>query len=185
MEKKIVWIASNFKTFCAFFWILTSYHVKAQVEPPTIMPGLAATYSTKLEVTGINARLYYAADHHYCFGPEVSFFKKDTEEGELSLFEANANLHYILDLKKGLGVYPLGGFNYTTETETKDLNETEEKHTENAFGLNIGAGMHYASGRILFFGEYKYVVSELDDHFISVGALINFSLAKKEKEIPH
>lgn len=177
-------LESNFKIL-VLFCLLTSYNLEAQIEPPTIMPGLAATYASNLDVAGINARLYYAADHHYCFGPEISYFKKTTEAIELSLFEANANLHYILDLKKGLGIYPLSGINYSLETEIEKDNSEEEKHTEDAFGLNIGAGLHYASGRMLFFAEYKYVISELDDHFLSVGALINFSLAKKDKQKQH
>ena len=154
----------------------------AQVEPPTIMPGLAVIYSGNLDAVGLNARLYYAADHTYCFGPEVSFFKKDTEDGEISLFEANTNLHYIFDLNHGLGIYPLSGFNYTTETEKEIHDGVVEKETHNAFGLNVGAGLHYAKGRFLFFAEYKYVISELDDNFFTLGALINFSLASANKK---
>ncbi|KPM32066.1 Putative lipoprotein [Croceitalea dokdonensis DOKDO 023] len=173
-------LALNHKTILILLYLFMSCNMVAQVAPPTIMPGLAATYSTKLDAVGVNARLYYAADHHYCFGPEVSYFKKTFEEGELSLFEANANLHYIIDLKDGLGFYPLGGINYSQETET--LNDEMEQHSKDAFGLNAGAGFHYANGRFLFFAEYKYVISELDDHFLSIGALINFSLAKEPKQ---
>ena len=153
-----------------------------QIEPPTIMPGISAVYSSELETVGINARLYYAADHHYCFGPEISYFKKDIENGEITFFEANANLHYILDVGKGLGVYPLSGINYSVETERENHNMMVEEHTEKAWGLNAGAGLHYAKGRFLFFSEYKYVISELDDHFFTIGALINFSLAKNSKK---
>ena len=58
-----------------------------------------------------------------------------------------------------------------------------EEHTVKAWGLNVGAGLHFAKGRWLFFSEYKYVISELDDHFFTIGALINFSLAKDHKKV--
>lgn len=167
----------SFKILTIFFGLFAVLHINAQIEPPTIMPGLAPTYSDKFN-TGINARLYYAADHHYCFGPEVSYFKTSSEEKETSLFEANINLHYILELGNGFGFYPLGGINYSVETE-EYLHATEtEHHTEDAFGLNAGAGFHYAIGKIIFFAEYKYLISELEDYFFTAGALFTFSLSK-------
>ncbi|WP_422105951.1 outer membrane beta-barrel protein [Winogradskyella sp.] len=156
--------------------------IGAQVEPPTLMPGLSAVYSTNLEAAGLNARLYYAADHHYCFGPEVSYFKKDTDDSETTFFEANINLHYILDLGQGIGVYPLSGINYSIETVAENHSMEIEEYTEEGFGLNLGAGLHYAKGRFLFFSEYKYVVSEWNDHFFTIGALINFSLSNHSKK---
>jgi len=173
---------SILKIGIALIFLLNYQLLTAQVEPPTIMPGLSAVYSAELETVGINARLYYAADHHYCFGPEVSYFKKDTDDGEITFFEANANLHYILDLGDGLGIYPLSGINYSIETEKEEHNMNIEKQTEEGFGLNVGAGLHYAKGRFLFFSEYKYVVSELDDHFFTIGALINFSLSNNSNK---
>ncbi|PRX57917.1 outer membrane beta-barrel protein [Flagellimonas meridianipacifica] len=171
--------------FFIVVFILSSFHLQAQVEPPTIMPGLSGVYSSELETLGWNARLYYATDHHFCFGPEVSFFKRDIEEGEITFFEANANLHYILDLGGGLGFYPLSGFNYSVETETENITSFQEENVERAFGLNVGAGFHYAKGRLLFFTEYKYVISDLDDHFFTLGCLINFSLSHKNKNTQH
>lgn len=170
--------------FVFSIFILSSFHLQAQIEPPTIMPGISGVYSSELETLGWNARLYYAADHHFCFGPEVSFFKRDIEEGEITFFEANANLHYILDFGGGLGFYPLSGINYSVETETEN-GPIQEEHKERAFGVNVGGGFHYAKGRLLFFTEYKYVISELDDHFFTLGCLINFSLAKKDKQKQH
>ncbi|MFD2587646.1 hypothetical protein ACFSQJ_11935 [Croceitalea marina] len=164
--------------FVLIFFVITS-ELRAQMEPPFLLPGVAATYSSNLETTGINARVYYGIDHTYCFGPEISYFRKSHEDNEVSLFEANANLHYIIDLNKGLGFYPLTGINYTIETKIENQGFEEEKFSENSFGLNIGAGFHYTVGRILFFTEYKYVISTLEDHFFTAGALLNFSLAKK------
>ena len=171
--------------FFIVVFMLSSFHINAQVEPPTIMPGLSGVYSSELETLGWNARLYYAADHHFCFGPEVSFFKRDIEEGEITFFEANANLHYILDFGGGLGFYPLSGINYSIEKETENNTLPQEEQVERAFGLNVGGGFHYAKGRLLFFTEYKYVISELDDHFFTLGCLINFSLAKKHANTKH
>jgi len=172
-----------FKKAIFFYSLFVVFSCRAQVEPPIIMPGVAPIYSSELNVIGINARVYYAMNHHLCFGPEVSYFTKNKgEEGKLSLFEANVNLHYILEIGKSFGVYPLGGFNYTIETETLNYNNLPEEHTESEFGINTGGGFHYAKGRFLLFSEYKYVISKLDDHFFTIGVLFNFPLSKKDKK---
>lgn len=56
--------ALKFKTSVLFF-MLVGYPVDAQIERPTLMPGLAIAYASNLDVSGINARLYYAAVQQY------------------------------------------------------------------------------------------------------------------------
>lgn len=175
----------KFKILAILFCSLVSSSLSGQMEPPFLLPGVAAIYSSNLETAGINARVYYGIDHQYCFGPEISYFRRSNGEEELSLFEANVNLHYIVELNKSLGVYPLAGINYTIETEIENKGFDEERFRENAFGFNIGGGFHYAVGSILFFAEYKYVISSLDDHFVTAGALVSFSLAGKNKQKHH
>lgn len=168
------------KTLTAFFLCISVSFSFSQVAPPTIMPGFGPTYSIGLETPGINVRTYYAVDHHFCFGPEISFFLPATHgDIETRLFEANLNLHYIFELSHRWGVYPLGGINYSIETE-RDLNHNSS-HALDFFGANVGAGFHYVRGPLLFFAEYKYLISDLSDHFPTVGVLYNLKLGKHNR----
>ncbi|WP_394975150.1 hypothetical protein [uncultured Croceitalea sp.] len=55
-----------------------------QMEPPFLLPGIIATYSRNLEALGINVRVYYGLDYNYCFGPEISYFRKPNKDCEVS-----------------------------------------------------------------------------------------------------
>jgi len=143
--------------------------------------GGGPTYATNTEVIGLNVRGYYNINEHICFGPEFSYFlpKKESEHGEeieLQLWEANYNIHYIFHTIKHVGLYPVGGINFTQEREKikRNIDLLETEHVESAWGLNLGGGLHYNTSSFEIFGEYKYVVSTLEDHFLTIGFFYNF-----------
>lgn len=149
-----------------FFGLIT-------LEAQPIALGIGGTYSSDMNRVAPNLRAYIFPNKHICIGPEISVFSKHKEVGEEGisklLIEYNVTGHYIFELTKKLGIYPLMGLNFTTEQEIF-LNETE---STSAFGLNLGGGIHYNQGRFFPFIEYKYVVSSLDQHAISLGILYN------------
>jgi len=152
-------------------------HAWTQLVPHSIITGLGATYAVESETPGINIRTYYAADHHFCLGPEISVFHPvEHNDVESELFEANLNVHYIFELPHHWGIYPFGGLNYSVEKERDIVHN--DGHDITAIGANVGAGLHYTHGSLLFFAEYKYVVSDLSDHLPTLGALYNFQIAK-------
>ena len=83
---------------------------------------------------------------------------------------------YLLEISHRTALYPLTGLNYSREKET----ENGEEETTDAFGLNLGAGMHFAYGKVLPFAEYKYIFSDLSQHVFRIGILI----IVKEKDRP-
>ena len=137
------------------------------------MPGIGPTVAASTSLSGVNSRVYYGVDERFCFGPELSFFpyQKISDEYEVSLFEMNFNAHYVFEVAHHLGIYPLGGFNYTFENERSNF-DSEEMERHQAAGVNYGLGLHYAINRVLLFGEYKGVVGELNDEFFTLGAVI-------------
>lgn len=149
--------------------------------------GLGGAYGTDIEQFAPNLRVYYFPNEKICFGPEIAYFPSITEkihgiEVEKQLTEYNLTGHYIFELSPKLGVYPLFGLNYSVEKETEYEDEHKIEMTEDAFGANLGAGLHLALGRFLPFAEYKYVTGNLRQHAFSIGVLFTFE-KEEEKEI--
>ena len=157
--------------------ILSLYTTNAQ---EGFMGGLGPSLELNENFAGINGRFFYGVNKHVCFGPEVTYFPFQSldEEAEVSILDANINIHYVFELNHKLGIYPLTGINYTFENERFEL-DTEEKETEEEFGLNYGFGAHYNLNSLFVFAEFKGIISPLNDTFITVGAI--FPLFQKNE----
>ncbi|MGH1336246.1 MAG: outer membrane beta-barrel protein [Aureispira sp.] len=153
---------------------------------------LGGLYGFNFQHPGFNARVYYLANENLCFGPELSYFlpKKEfsnNQEITTSLYEFNFNFHYQFEVTHHLGIYPLIGYNYSVEREQLLDNNGSieiEIETQNASGINIGAGMHIPIGSLYLFAEYNYVLSfgDLDDHVVLVGVFYALKFNKEKKE---
>ncbi len=53
--------------------------LRMQMEPPFLLPGIIATYSSNLEALGINVRVYYGLDYNYCLDSEIYYFENLTK----------------------------------------------------------------------------------------------------------
>ena len=146
--------------------------------------GIGGTLETTNELYGINARVFYAINEHFCFGPEASIFpfQEIDEAFEKSIVDLNINAHYIFEITHALGIYPLSGMNYTNEQERLiDNNDTSKKFQE--IGLNYGFGAHYKINNMFLFAEFKGIIGQLSAEFITAGVL--FNLPKKNKKEHH
>jgi len=128
--------------------------------------GLAGTYGLAFSGAGINGRAYYNVTEQFCLGPEVSILSAHDK----SLTDINLVAHYIVDVK-GIGIYPVGGVNYSIETEN---DEDHGSHTKKAWGLVTGVGMHRNFKRFTLFTEYSHHFSSIPDDLVALGALITF-----------
>ena len=144
-------------------------------------------FNITVETPGLNLRGYYNMGEHFCFGPEFTFFlpKNEThgdEETETTIWEFNLNAHYIFELNERLGIYPVFGFNYTQEREEITFLPSGEKEGEtiDAFGINLGGGLHVPFPKFIPFIEYEYVVGDLSEHIVTVGLF--FNLGKKDPD---
>lgn len=109
----------------------------------SITNGVVAIYSVPNELTGVSVKAYYNFMEAWCVGPEVNYI----QSAEKSLLDINLVAHYIFE-RPWVGVYPLVGANYTSESE-------ENSHSNSAFGVMYGAGMHRNFDRISLFAEYS------------------------------
>ena len=146
------------------------------------MPGIGPTLATSTSLTGVNARAYYGINERFCFGPELSIFPYQdiSNEYETLLWEANLNAHYVFELAHHLGTYPLGGLNYTFENERSRVH-SDEIERQRAIGVNYGLGLHYNINQLILFTEFKGVIGELNDEFLTIGVVI---LLRKQRAVP-
>lgn len=138
-------------------------------------------YGDDIEEFGLNFRAYTFVNDKICFGPEITVFgNHDTvisgEEAELGLWEVNFNAHYIFEAAEGLGIYPVAGLNYSRERERV---EGHDDLIEDAFGVNLGMGLHYEVNKMVFYTEYDRLFSNLHQNSFTIGVL--FHLGKKHK----
>ena len=136
--------------------------------------GVAGVYGFGFSGAGINARAYYNLTEHFCFGPEISFLSVSDQ----SLTDINLVAHYIVDVK-GIGIYPVGGVNYSIE---KENSKDHGLHTVRTSGLVTGVGLHRNFKRFTLFTEYSHHFSSIPDDLIALGALITFHPKQNHKQ---
>ena len=172
--------------FKKYFWQISLMLVVCNIAiaQENFVVGVGSSLELDENIFGANFRTYYGLNKQFCFGPEVSYFpfQEIDEEYQLSIVDLNFNAHYIFEINHELGVYPLSGFNYTIEKE-RLINDNNKSIQVEELGLNYGLGLHYNFGNFYLFGEFKGIVGQLNDHFLTLGAI--FSLKRFNEENHH
>ena len=118
---------------------------------------------------GIGGKFQYEFVNN--FRGEASFnyyLKKDN----VSMWELNANVHYLFHITDQVTLYPLAGLTMlTAKVESADFGGIKTSASDTNIGLNLGAGIEYPlSDTVKLNGEIKYqIVNDFDRPVISVG----------------
>lgn len=168
------------RTFSTLLLLL----IITQLAKAQLLVGGGPLYGDDIEELGANIRLYTFVGDKICFGPEFTAFGKhdtmiDGEAAELSLWEVNFNGHYIFEVSEGLGLYPVAGFNYSKETEAI---AGHADAIEDAFGINLGIGVHYELNKLIVYTEYDRLFSDLSQNSFTVGVLFHLGKKGQKKE---
>lgn len=103
---------------------------------------------------GINARVDYSFNEKWSIAPNFTYwFPGDF----ISIWQLNADVHYIFSGDEALNFYGIGGLNYTHIKSEFDFGFEElisgsGSVSDSKIGLNLGAGANMNK----FFGEVKY-----------------------------
>ena len=164
--------------------VMTSLFASAQAKTAAV--GLNLNYGTEIESLGLGVK------GSYCFTDNIRgeasfnyFFPKD----HFTMWEINANAHYLFNIGDKFKVYPLVGLTYVHGHLSGldiDLGDGDwdynGKITVNSsydtgkFGVNLGGGAQYdLTDNLMLNFEVKYsLVSDLDQCVISLGAAYKF-----------
>ena len=170
----------NFKPtlFSILFFLILGFSAQAQSEKRI---GAFLAYGSEIENIGIGANAEFPLIENLTLAPSVIYyFPKDTYGLKMNWLEVNVNANYYFLTQENLGVYGIGGLNYSSVKVKYDGaygwgSSGDYSTTDGRFGLNLGAGANFSiGGNILPFAEIKYVI--IDGGQLVVGAGIKFKL---------
>lgn len=171
-----------FSTLC---FVLIGLSAFAQKGEKAI--GLGLSYGTEISNPGIGVFGQYNISD--AFRAEASFdyfLKKD----DLSMWDVNINVHYLIPIANKIKAYPLAGLSFTNwKSEFSiDYEPCDEYHqyftdddlegswSESKFGLNLGAGLQYdLNEQFAIKAEAKYqLISDFDQAVFNIGVAYKF-----------
>ncbi|HAH77670.1 MAG TPA: porin family protein [Prevotella stercorea] len=160
---------------------MTSLFASAQAKTAAV--GLNLNYGTEIESLGLGVKGSYCFTDH--IRGEASFnyfFPKD----HFTMWEINANAHYLFNIGDKFKVYPLVGLTYVHGHWSNKYSvggggnfddvTVKESYNTGKFGVNLGGGAQYdLTDNLMLNFEVKYsLVSDLDQCVISLGAAYKF-----------
>lgn len=156
---------------------MTSLFASAQAKTAAV--GLNLNYGTEIESLGLGVKGSYCFTDH--IRGEASFnyfFPKD----HFTMWEINANAHYLFNIGDKFKVYPLVGLTYVHGHWSNKYSVGgggdfgDDGYNTGKFGVNLGGGAQYdLTDNLMLNFEVKYsLVSDLDQCVISLGAAYKF-----------
>lgn len=155
---------------------MTSLFASAQAKTAAV--GLNLNYGTGIESLGLGVKGSYCFTDH--IRGEASFnyfFPKD----HFTMWEINANAHYLFNIGDKFKVYPLVGLTYVhghlSGFDTPNYGDFGDgSYDTGKFGVNLGGGAQYdLTDHLMLNFEVKYsLVSDLNQCVISLGAAYKF-----------
>lgn len=136
--------------------------------------GLMLGYGSKIEQIGIGANAEFELSEKLKIAPGfLYYFTENYEYVKTNLWELNGNLNYYFIDSNEMGVYGIGGLNYT-HTSVKTDNPFgiggNGKYSDSSIGLNLGAGLNYnITERLSPYAELKFVISDYDQLVAMIG----------------
>lgn len=144
--------------------------------------GLGLNYGTEVECIGLGMKYQYNLTREIRFEPSLDYFFKN--DGA-SMFDINANVHYLVPVASTATFYPLAGFTYTNwifDVYDIDINHGNilvndgGSINKGKFGVNLGAGIEFAmrnNWKMNF--ELKYqLISDFGQAVFNIGVAYNF-----------
>lgn len=169
---------------------MTSLFASAQAKTAAV--GLNLNYGTEIESLGLGVKGSYCFTDHIRGEASFNYF---FPKGHLTMWEINANAHYLFNVADKFKVYPLVGLTYVHgHWSGLDVNLgggdwgygapmrkangeiTVKDNNTGKFGVNLGGGAQYdLTDNLMLNFEVKYsLVSDLDQCVISLGAAYKF-----------
>ncbi len=138
----------------------------AQAKSSNLAFGIGFNYGTKFDQAGIGAKLQAGITRNFRIEPEFIYFFKNKG---VETFDINCNFHYVVRLAPKVDFYPLAGLSYSNWSDDFD-------HSENRFGVNLGAGLEVrlASNVGFFLEERGQLVSDFSQSVTSLGLKFRF-----------
>lgn len=138
----------------------------------TLSFDLAGIRNVSKPINGINASCFYHFNKQFIVGVEVNrFFPVNriilNEDVKISAWDIAVNIHYLLNLYKGLKFYPIAGVSHTAENE-KIIFLEDNKHIA-FWSFNSGAGLLWELEKWSPHIEYCFAWGQQNQQFLLAG----------------
>jgi hypothetical protein len=162
---KLICLLKELIPISLFFTINLSAQQKISID-------LGAVRQKNYHNGGMNLSGFYHFNEKLLGGLEINRFFPvhrtiEEEEVELSGWDVEMNIHYLLPLFKGLKFYPITGISHTSEKELDEIAHSELN--ENFWSVNTGAGMYFELDHFLPHVEYVFSWGHINQQFLLVG----------------
>ena len=125
------------------------------------------SYGTEIESVGIGLKYQYNITDQIRIEPSMNYFFKN--DG-LSMFDINANIHYLFPIASNISLYPLAGFTYTNwHLDLGKAGDYDVSGSDGKFGVNLGG---FCNFRLLIC--HRLVICKLLINFTSYNILWYF-----------
>jgi len=145
---------------------------------------IAAVSNRHSNINGLNLSVFYHFNEHWEAGAEMNrfFAVNKTVEGEalqLSAWDFDYNVHYLIALNNTWQLYPLTGFSHTAEQEFNT--KLKETNTTRFWSINTGAGIMGKLGKWSPHIEYSFTWGYTNQQFIIAGFSYELALHGKHR----
>ncbi len=160
------------KTINAFFCLIFLVALQPALAQDESRIGGLLAYGTEIQNLGIGVNAEFPIAGKLTIAPSFIFYLPKDEAGvKINWFEVNGNVNYYFVDQDGLGVYGLGGLNYSSVK----VSAGGYSISDGQVGLNLGAGANFDIGSsVLPFAELKYVIMNGGQLVLAAG--VKFSL---------
>ena len=124
----------------------------ASAEAGDVSIGGQFTYASKNSMAGLGAQVQYEPITNWRIAPEFIYY---FENDEMSAFNVNVNIHYIIPTSATFAIYPMAGFTYANFRFDNHVGH----ENYDCCGANIGMGAQYQIKEHLhFFTEERFQI---------------------------
>lgn len=131
--------------------------------------GVQMDYASRKSMIGLGAQFQLEPVRNFRIAPEFLYY---FETSNLTAYNVNFNLHYLIRVHSGMTVYPLAGFSYA-HFNFKDVVVDSKA---NRYGANIGVGFEYRlTERLSFYTEQRFqILKNWNQSVTCLGLKVNF-----------
>lgn len=124
----------------------------ASAEAGDVSIGGQFAYASKNSMAGLGAQVQYEPITNWRIAPEFIYY---FENDEMSAFNVNVNIHYIIPTSATFAIYPMAGFTYANFRFDNHVGH----ENYDCCGANIGMGAQYQIKEHLhFFTEERFQI---------------------------
>ncbi len=159
------------KLFLAMLIAFVSIGAFAQENKVSV--GAQLSYGSDHERVGLGIKGQYGLIDNIRLEAAFNYFFK---QDNISLYDLNVNVHYVIPITEQFSVYPLAGLTYMKASASVKEEGLKYSVSNSKLGANLGVGAQYQlDSNWAIAGELKYqIIKDMSQLVPSIGVVYTF-----------